>query len=234
MRLKVRHTVILQILLLLGVSQAGKAQDSIRRSGTPGKPDRLTEAQKDSIVRVIERRDSIRRSGDIYVARRVILGDDTLWVADLDEVYIFPTHTFKNRWQYWRYTRLIYNVKKAYPWAKLAGQKLDEVEKHMGTLKTEKEQREYIKQVEKELLDDYKEDLKHLTITQGRILIKLVDRETGDTSYELVKELRGDLSAAFWQALARIFGSNLKSEYDAAGEDKLIEEIVLKIEAGQL
>ena len=178
--------------------------------------------------------DSIRRTGDIYVARMVIVDGDTLWVADLDEVYIFPTKKFKNRREYWRYTRLIYNVKKAYPWAKVAGEKLEEVEIHMGTLKTEKEQREYIKQVEQELLDDYKEDLKKLTITQGRILIKLVDRETGDTSYELVRELRGNLSAAFWQALARIFGSNLKSEYDAQGEDRLIEQIVILIENGQL
>lgn len=178
--------------------------------------------------------DSIPRTGDIYVARAVIIDGDTIWVAELDEVYIFPTKKFKNRREYRRYTRLIYNVKKVYPWAKLAGEKLDVVEVHMATLNTEKEQRAYIKEVEKELLDDYKEDLKRLTITQGRILIKLVDRETGDTSYELVKELRGNLSAAFWQALARLFGSNLKSEYDARGEDRLIEEIILLIENGQL
>ncbi len=178
--------------------------------------------------------DSIPRTGDVYIARAVIIDGDTMWVADLDEVYIFPAKRFKNRRERRRYTRLIYNVKKAYPWAKLAGQKLDEVEVHMATLKTEKEQREYIKEVEQELLDDYKKDLKRLTITQGRILIKLVDRETGDTSYELVKELRGRLSAAFWQALARLFGSNLKSEFDAEGEDRLIEEIIVLIENGQL
>jgi hypothetical protein len=216
--------IILTILVLLGLSQAVMAQDPIRRTG----------ASQDSNRRTGINLDSIRRTGDVYVARMLIIDGDTIWVADLDEVYIFPTNKFKNRREYRRYTRLIYNVKKAYPWARLAGEKLAEVEVHMGTLKTEKEQREYIKQVEQELLDDYKEDLKHLTITQGRILIKLVDRETGDTSYELVKELRGNLSAAFWQALARLFGSNLKSEYDAAGEDRLIEEIIILIDAGQL
>jgi hypothetical protein len=178
--------------------------------------------------------DSIPRTGDIYVARAVVIDGDTIWVAELDEVYIFPTKKFRNKREYRRYTRLIHNVKRAYPWAKLAGEKLAEVEIHIATLDTEKEQREYIKQVEEELLRDYKEDLKKMTITQGRILIKLVDRETGDTSYELVKELRGRLSAAFWQALARLFGSNLKAEYDAEGEDRLIEEIVLLIENGQL
>lgn len=172
--------------------------------------------------------------GDIYVARALVIDGDTIWVAELDEIYIFPTKKFKNNRERRRYTRLIHNVKTVYPWAKLAGDKLAEVEIHLATLETEKEQREYIKQVEDELLGEYKEDLKKLTITQGRILIKLVDRETGDTSYELVKELRGNLSAAFWQALARLFGSNLKSEFDAEGEDRLIEEIVVLIENGQL
>jgi hypothetical protein len=180
------------------------------------------------------RPDSIPTTGDIYVARAVIIDGDTIWVAELDEIYIFPTKKFKNRWEYRRYTRLIYNVKKAYPWAKLAGEKLAEVEAEMLLLETEKEQREYIKKIEDELLGEYTDDLKKLTITQGRILIKLVDRETGDTSYELVRELRGKLSAVFWQALARLFGSNLKSEYDAYGEDRLIEEIIILIEAGQL
>ena len=177
---------------------------------------------------------SVLTTQDIYVARAVVIGGDTLWVADLDEVYIFPTKKFKNRRERRRYTRLIYNIKKAYPWAKLAGDKLAEVEVHLVSLETEKEQKDYMKLVEKELLKDYKKDLKKLTITQGRILIKLVDRETGDTSYELVKELRGRISAVFWQALARLFGSNLKSEYDPEGEDRLIEEIVVLIENGQL
>ena len=159
---------------------------------------------------ILNEEDSVLTTQDIYVARAVVIGGDTLWVADLDEVYIFPTKKFKNRRERRRYTRLIYNIKKAYPWAKLAGDKLAEVEVHPISLETEKEQKEYMKQVEKELLKDYKQDLKKLTVTQGRILIKLVDRETGDTSYELVKELRGKISAVLWQALARLFGSNLE------------------------
>ncbi len=178
--------------------------------------------------------DSIPRGGDIYVARAVVIDGDTVWVATLDDVYIFPANRFKNHREQRRYTRLVYNVKKAYPWAKLAGEKLADVEAKMLTLETEKEQKEYIKAVEKELLGEYTDDLKKLTITQGRILIKLVDRETGNTSYELVDELRGRLSAMFWQALARLFGSNLKAEYDPEEEDRLIEQIVLLIEAGQL
>ena len=189
---------------------------------------------QDSLEGEVVKVDTTAMGSDIYIARAIVIDGDTLWVADLDEVYIFPTRKFKNRRERRRYTRLIHNVKRVYPWAKLAGEKLAEVETVMDTLETEKEQRQYIKQVEDEMLRDYKEDLKKLTITQGRILIKLVDRETGDTSYELVRELRGNLSAAFWQALARLFGSNLKSEFDAEGEDRLIEEIVVLIENGQL
>ena len=183
---------------------------------------------------ILSNEDSVLTTQDIYIARAVVIDGDTLWVAELDEIYIFPTKKFKNRRERRRYTRLIYNVKKAYPWAKLAGEKLAEVGVHLISLKTEKEQRDYMKLVEKELLKDYKEDLKKLTITQGRILIKLVDRETGDTSYELVKELRGNISAVFWQTLARLFGSNLKSVYEPEGEDRLIEEIIVLIENGQL
>ena len=104
----------------------------------------------------------------------------------------------------------------------------------MLTLKTDKQKKEYIKQVEKEIRNEFEGDLRNLTITQGRILIKLIDRETGNTSYDLVKELRGAFPAIFWQTLARVFGSNLKSRFDAEGEDKLLNEIVVMIENGQL
>ncbi len=169
-----------------------------------------------------------------YVLYGVIVNGDTLLLSSIDEVYIFPMRKFKSERDLRRYRRLIRNVKKAYPYAKLAKKKLDEIEANLLKLKTEKARKEYIKQVEKEIIDEYEDELKKLTITQGRILIKLIDRETGETSYQLVKELRGSFSAFFWQALARLFGSNLKSEFDAQGEDKLINEIVILIENGQL
>jgi len=105
---------------------------------------------------------------------------------------------------------------------------------HLDSLKTNRAQREYLKQVEKDILAQYEEELKNLTITQGRILIKLIDRETRNTSYEVVKELRGSFQAAFWQTVARLFGSNLKVQYDPQGEDRMIEEIMGMIEKGVL
>jgi hypothetical protein len=133
-----------------------------------------------------------------------------------------------------QYRRLVYNIKKVYPYAKLAGERYGEVVDHLNSLKSNKEQREYLKLVEKDILAQYEEELKDLTITQGRILIKLIDRETQNTSFEVVKELRGSFQAAFWQTVARLFGSNLKVEYDPKGEDKMTEEIMRMIEMGYL
>jgi hypothetical protein len=99
---------------------------------------------------------------------------------------------------------------------------------------SDKERRQLMKRAEDELKAEFEDDLKKLTFKQGLILIKLVDRETGNTSYELVQELRGKFTAFFWQAFARLFGYNLKVEYDPLGDDKEIEDIVVMIENGQI
>jgi hypothetical protein len=143
-------------------------------------------------------------------------------------------HKFKSRREMRKYRRLVRNIKVVLPYAKLAKEKYDEVVVELEELDSEKEKKMYMKQVEEELKDEFEDDLKKLTITQGRLLLKLLDREIGETSYELLKEFRGTFSAFFWQTLARIFGHNLKSEFDADGEDKLLNEIVLLIENGQL
>jgi hypothetical protein len=159
---------------------------------------------------------------------------DTIYMAYLGEVNIILHRSYKNKWDERKYWRLVYNLKKVYPYAKLAKEKLEEMNEHFLTLNSEKERKAYAKEVEKEIRAKFEEDLKKLTITQGRLLIKLIDRETGETSYQLIKELRGSLSAFFWQTLARLFGSNLKTEYDATGSDKLIEEILVAIDEGYL
>ena len=164
----------------------------------------------------------------------IVKDGDTIIIAWLDDVNVYARRKFKSKADERRYWRLVYNLKKVYPYAKIAKAKLKEMNEHFLTLKTEKQKKAYAKQVEKEIRAQFEGDLKNLTITQGRLLIKLIDRETGETSYELVKELRGSFSAVFWQTLARLFGSNLKTQYDAKGEDQLIEDILLAIDAGAL
>ena len=159
---------------------------------------------------------------------------DTIPVVQLNEVSIYSFGPFKNKRHARRTSRLIKNVKAVYPYAKLAGIKLREYEAILQGVESKKEQKKIMREAEEELQEEFGDDLRNLTFSQGRILIKLVYRETGNSSYELVAELRGKFRAFFWQAFARIFGFNLKNEYDPEGEDKEIEFIVKMIEAGQL
>jgi hypothetical protein len=178
--------------------------------------------------------DTIRTELGGFPVMAVVQDGDTIYMTSINEAVIQPRKRAAAARDLRQYRKLIYNVKKVYPYAKLAGEKFGEVTAHLDSLETGKQQRAYTKQVEDEILKQYEEDLKNLTVTQGKILIKLIDRETQKTSYEVVKELRGGFQAAFWQAIARIFGSNLKTEFDAEGEDKVLNEIMIMIENGQL
>jgi len=169
-----------------------------------------------------------------YLLRTTVINGDTVMISEIPEVNIYPGYMYKNRWDYWRYQRLVRNVKAAYPYAKLAGAKLIELDQELVAIDSDKRRKELIKDTEKKIRAEFEEDVKKLTITQGRILIKLIDRETGNTTYHVLQNLKGNVSAVFWQAIARIFGSTLKSEYDPQGEDELIEMIITLIEAGQI
>ncbi|MDL2230498.1 DUF4294 domain-containing protein [Alistipes sp. OttesenSCG-928-L06] len=133
-----------------------------------------------------------------------------------------------------KHRRLIRNVKIVYPIAKYANDKLREMESQMDGMQNKREQERYVKEVERQLKEQYTPVIKRMSFSQGKVLIKLIDRETGHTSYELVQDLRGKFSAFFWQNLGRLFGMNLKDGYDPEGDDKLIEQIITYYEAGLL
>lgn len=166
--------------------------------------------------------------------KKIVVEGDTIPYIELRQVLVFPEFKFKNKRQEVKFDKLVYNVKRVYPYAKLAGARLREIETNLGYIKTESLKKFYVKEEEKKLKNEFEEDLKKLTITQGKILIKLIDRETGFTTYQIVKDLRGSFSAFIWQTLARLFGSDLKSEYDPQGDDLKIEIIIQLIENGQL
>ncbi|MDQ3190318.1 MAG: DUF4294 domain-containing protein [Bacteroidota bacterium] len=167
------------------------------------------------------------------VHARVINGDTIAFVT-LKEFSLYSPRVFKTEKQAKQYGRLLRDVKAAYPYAKIASAKLKEYNDILLSFKTEKERKEFLKKAESEMKAEFENDLKNLTLRQGRILIKLVDRETGNSSYNLVKELKGSFSAFMWQSLARMFGSSLKDRYDAQGDDKMIEEIIILIENGDV
>ena len=149
-------------------------------------------------------------------------------------IYLKPIIRFARERDMRRYERLVRDLKKVYPIALEANATLIAMEAHLSTLKTKRERQEYTKSVEKMLKAKYTPVLRRMTFSQGKILIKLIDRETSRTSYELVKEFRGAFSAFFWQSVARLFGANLKDQYDREGEDRLIEELIKMYEAGLL
>jgi len=172
--------------------------------------------------------------GKFYLLQNVNRDGITMPEVEIKEVTVIAPPSSERRNEYRKYVRLIANLKKVYPYAFIVRVKLNQVNDDLEKLKSEKERKEYIKNVEKNIFGEYEDDMRQLTLTQGRLLIKLIDRETQNTSYTLIKEYRGWFSAAFWQGIARIFGTNLKDEYDPFGEDALIELIIRGIEYGEL
>lgn len=163
-----------------------------------------------------------------------VVEGDTMPLVLLRTVDVVATLSPEAAAQLKAYYILRRDVLRTYPYAKYASRKLIEINNHVATLSSERQKKKYLKSTEKDLKETFSEDLKKLTINQGRILMKLIDRETGNTPYSLVKELRGGFRATLWQGVAKLFGENLKHGYDAAGDDKAIEAIVQQIETGQL
>lgn len=171
----------------------------------------------------------------VNVVQALVIGGDTILVSTIPELNIYPM-VFANRWEHWKYKRLIRNVKVAYPYAKMAGNKLRDLDLRLASMRNERQKRQFIDKTEKDLRNEFEDQLKKLTISQGKILIKLVYRETGNTTYQVVQDVKGNFSAGFWQAVARVFGSNLKTPYnpETDEEDKVIEYIIQLMEMGLL
>ncbi|MDR1886529.1 MAG: DUF4294 domain-containing protein [Prevotellaceae bacterium] len=154
---------------------------------------------------------------------------DTIRTETLPPVYIYH---WKNKKDYRNFRRTVYNLKKVYPYAQIAKNKMIALEAEYQLAGSSREKKSIVKQLEKELFSEFEAPLRNLTISQGRMLIKLIDRETGKTSYSVLKEFKGGFKTAFWQGVARLFGNNLKTQYDKYGEDKILEELVLMCENG--
>ncbi|HET6245302.1 MAG TPA: DUF4294 domain-containing protein [Bacteroidia bacterium] len=163
-----------------------------------------------------------------------VIDGDTLAIITLKEFSVYSPRVFKTEKEANKYGRLLRDVKAAYPYSKIASEKLKEYNTALKGFKTERERKEFLKVAEIQMKAEFENDLKNLTIRQGRILIKLIDRETGNSSYDLVKDLKGTFSAFMWQSIARLFGSSLKDRYNADEDDKMIEEIIILIEKGDV
>ena len=164
----------------------------------------------------------------------IIEGVDTIPVVNLQVVSISDSASPEYLKNLQAYYRLRFNVIKVYPYARLAAVKLNEMNSTMEKMTSKLDKRRYRKEVEEQVRKDFEDQIKKLSINQGNVLIKLLDRETGHTSYELIKDLKGSLNAFFAQGVAKLFGHDLKNEYDPEGADKAIENVVKQIERGEI
>lgn len=162
----------------------------------------------------------------------IVENNDTVPIFYLNEVDITTNMIFKTKRQYEQWTRVKYNVKKVYPYAILASAKLKQYDLILSKMENEDIRKAYLRVCEKDLRHEFEDELKGLSVSQGRVLMKLINRETGKTTYTIVKELRGSFQASMWQALAKLFGNDMKSEYDAQTEDIMIEKAIAMVERG--
>lgn len=169
-----------------------------------------------------------------YLVPMCVYEGDTIPCGQIPTVYIFKPLKFKNKREQMEYYKLVRNVKKVYPIAREINKTIIETYEYLQTLPNEKARQRHIKRVEKGLKEQYTPRMKKLSFAQGKLLIKLVDRQSNQSSYELVKAFMGPFKAGFYQTFAALFGASLKKEYDREGEDRLTERVVLLVENGQL
>jgi len=163
-----------------------------------------------------------------------VINGDTVPVAVLGSVYSFPKENFSSASEERYYWKLVRDVKIVYPLSRIVYFTLLETMDYIETLPDQKDRERHLRRMEKDLVKEYEPVLRKMTYTQGKILLKLINRECSSSPYELIKAYRGSFSASFWQGVASIFHADLKSGYDPANKDYTLERIVIKIEQGQL
>ncbi len=212
---RMRKKVIILLLGCLSLSVPAMPQDHINPE------DRVVDMDSPTFVPMV------------HIGKAKV-GADSIQYVRTNKIYVFPPMEFKNDKQRQAYNRLVYNIKKVLPMAKECNQIIVETYSYLETIPTKKERSEHLKRVEKGLMEQYKPRMKKLSYSQGKLLIKLIDRETNSTGYELIQAFLGPVRAGFYQAFAWVFGASLKKRYEPEGADRLVERIVLQVEAGQL
>ena len=163
-----------------------------------------------------------------------VSGEDTFYLARMHEVWVYPKMAFKNKQQERFYWKTVRDVKKTLPFAKLLTKEMEYADQQLAKIPDKKLRKQWWKQHEKYLFKKYEQHFRRMTASQGQMLMKLMDRESDRTSYEIIKHYRGKASANFWQFIAKLFKNDLKEEYDASDKDKIVERVINLVEAGQL
>lgn len=214
--MKSTKSLILTLIMLIGVSFATSAKSSIPAEVTP-----------------------VSGLQQVYKGKYHFIDEetgDTLCMIVFNPITIYPRERFKNKKEEEFYWRTVRDVRKTLPYAKLICSTLLETYEYLETFQTEKEKQDFLKQFEKEIFNQYKPVMKTFTRSQGKMLIKLINRETDQTSYNIVKAFLGSFRAGFWQTFGRFFGVNMRTGYEPTKnkEDAIIERICVRIETGSL
>ncbi|MBR5574169.1 MAG: DUF4294 domain-containing protein [Paludibacteraceae bacterium] len=159
---------------------------------------------------------------------------DTFYLARMHDIYVYPKMVFKSKSQERFYWRTVRDVKKTLPFAKKLAIEMQVADQRLSELPDDKTRRQWWRQHEKYLFKKYEQHFRKMTASQGQMLMKLMDRESDRTSYEIIKHYRGKASANFWQFIAKLFKNDLKEEYDATDKDRIVERVINLVEAGQL
>ena len=220
------------ILAMAAASTDLSAQNRRDQSGNRRKSQTAT--RRTSSAKEIEPLQQTYRS-DGGVFEYIIEGNDTIYIDKIRASKVYP-RLARQRGKDWRkYYRLVYNFNKTYPYALVARELLTEVDSTLIADDLKKGKREkYLKEKQNELFHYFETPLKNMTVSQGRILMRLIDREVGKSSFSIIKEYRNGIAAGFWQGMAKLFGSDLKRHYDPVNddEDAQIEDLVEKWEEG--
>lgn len=250
-RMRITRYILALLLLTIGGSISSFAQIELPQKPKKESLEMIREDQ-DAIKERLRKREIRARINDSMMAAALkekerydgksewafmhytIEKGDTIFIGQLPMVFVFAkSRQYQNNKQWRQYRRLVYNFNKVYPYAMQARRIIYEADSVLAVSNfTDKEREAYIESYQKRLFAQFEKPIRKLTISQGTLLLKLIDRELGRTSFYIIREYRGRLSAGFWQTVARIFGHNLKKPYDKFGEDRQVEDLVLLYQSG--
>lgn len=168
------------------------------------------------------------------VMEYVIENGEKIYLDNLRTLYVYPPIVFKSKRQEKFYWRTVRDVKKALPYARLASREITNLNRELLQFSDDATRKKHVNKFQKRIFSQYEKPLRKLTINQGKMLIKLIDREYDMNTYEIIKAYKGTMPALFFNTIAHFFGSDMKAEYDGADKDVMVERIVTLVDAGQL
>ncbi len=217
------HSVLFPFVLLITV-QTAFAQQS------PAKEQPANQKAQEKKMSDLQQFNNRFGKNDTIWSMVIVYEGDTIPAKTYAAVDVYRTMTHAMRRRVEEMTRLRNAVYVTYPYARKAGMILNDMNVHLAKMNSESEKKDYIKSMERDLKKQFADPMEKLSVYQGKVLMKLINRQTGNNCYDIIKEYRGGFSARVWQTVAFFFGSSLKQPYDAQGEDHDVEVIVQEVE----